>query len=544
MKVNHSLSDISLENIRREFRIQLETAKEHVRKECAEDTRVDLDAFRARILSSPAASLPPSDDLVTEVTSWAEAHGFKLITDKDDDESDGRGKHQDLGGGKKRTRSGVVRSRSSSISSWGPLPSAPSTPIPSTRKLDELSFDNLKTPTSAHPRPPPSSSSLKMDIDKSDVQTLQGHMEDLFQHKEEAKQTVHASLHNPANQMAISPPPVEALMAAESIMSPRPQKSATPTPPPPPSTSDPTLLAILATLEHLSGEVKGLGSRIAAVEAGPIQDPRRRMKPSAAPPISMPPKPTNPTLDLKAMSVKTKTTPLPKMPPTVAPEPSTLRGDDADAFASYRDNYNDDFPDNLPTVPKPVPGKAAEWVEVKSRPNHKRGIINLDYTTVAQTNAIQTQAAQVKHSLNRTTTGGPMRTPGQSNGPNTTIITIVRSGGLEDQAEENNICQLSEQFLIMSARLAIEKITAASISVVGGGGSSKQTRKVIAVGTATLTSQWQVTFLMNESFRSNTSSLSIFKSVLLSQQATGSGRTFGTSPRQTPSATSQGQESY
>jgi hypothetical protein len=139
-----------------------------------------------------------------------------------------------------------------------------------------------------------------------------------------------------------------------------------------------------------------------------------------------------------------------------------------DAFASYRDNYDNDFPDNLPTAPKPVPGKAAEWVEVKSRPNYKRGIINLDYATVAQTNAVQNQAAQVKHSLNRTNTGGPMRAPGQSNGPNTTIITIVRSGGLEDQAEENNIRQLSEQFLIMSARLAIEKITAASISVVGG----------------------------------------------------------------------------
>jgi hypothetical protein len=465
MKVNHSLSDISLENIRREFRIQLKAAKEHVQKECEEDAKVDLDAFWARILSSPAASLPPSNDLVTEVTSWAEAHGFKLITDIDNDEDDGRGKCQDLGGGKKRMRSGVVCSRSSSISSWGPLPSAPSTPTPSRRKLAELSFDNLKTPTTVNPNPPPLSTSLKMDIDKSDVQTLQGHMEDLFQRKEEAKQTTHASLHNPANQMAISPPPVEETMAAESVMSPRPQKSATPTPP---STSDPTLLAILATLERLSREVTGLGSRITAVEAGPVQDPRQRMKPSVAPPISMPPKPTNPTLDLKAMSVKTKTAPLPKLPPTVTPEPSTSRADDVDTFASYRDNYDDEFPDNLPTVPKPVPGKAAEWVEVKSRPNHKRGIINLDYATVAQTNAVQNQAAQVKHSLNRTTTGGPMRILGQSNGPNTTIITIVRSGGLVDQAEENNIRQLSEQFLIMSAQLAIENITAASISVVGG----------------------------------------------------------------------------
>jgi hypothetical protein len=471
MKVNHSLSDISLENICREFRVQLEHAKEHVREECAADTKMELDAFRARVLLSSAATLPPSDNLVAEVTSWAEAHGFNLITEVTRDESDGRGgKHQDLGGGKKRTRGGVVRSRSLSISSWGPLPSAPTTPTTTRKKLDELSFDNLKTPTSVRPLPPSLSFSLKMDIDKSDVQSLQGHMEELFERKKEAKQTVSASLHNPANQMAVSPPTVEAPMAAESIMSPRPRKSATPIPPPPPpSTSDPTLLAILATLEHLSGEVKGLGSRLAAVEEGPVQEPRRCMKPSAAPPISMPPKPSNLTLDLKAMSGKAKTTPLPKLPPTAAPNPSSSRADNTDAFTSYQnDSYDDDFPDNLPAAPKPVPGKAAEWVEIKSRPNHKRGIINLDYATVAQTNVVQNQAVQVKHSLNRTNTGGPMRTPGQSNGPNTTIITIVRSGGLEDQAEENNIRQLSEQFLIMSARLAIEKITTASISVVGG----------------------------------------------------------------------------
>jgi hypothetical protein len=298
-------------------------------------------------------------------------------------------------------------------------------------------------------------------------------MEDLFQRKEEAEQTVSASLHNPANQMAVSPPPFEALMAAESVMSPHPQKSANP--PPSTSTSDPTLLAILATLERLSGEVKGLGTRLARVEEGPVQDPRRRMKPAAAPPISMPPKPTNPTLDLKALSAKTKTTPLPKTqaPPPKTKPPTTAdplpRVDNMEAFASYGgDTYDDDFPANLPSAPKPVPGKAAEWVEVKSRPNHKRGIINLDYATVTQANAVQNQAAQVKHSLNRTTNGGPMRLPGQSSGPNTTIITIVRSGGLEDQAEENNIRQLSEQFLIMSARLAIEQITAASIAVVGG----------------------------------------------------------------------------
>jgi hypothetical protein len=61
-----------------------------------------------------------------------------------------------------------------------------------------------------------------------------------------------------------------------------------------------------------------------------------------------------------------------------------------------------------------------------------------------------------------------MRKPGQTSGPNTTIITIVRTGGVEDPAEEAAICSLTEQFIIMSARLTIEQMTAASIAIVGG----------------------------------------------------------------------------
>jgi hypothetical protein len=187
----------------------------------------------------------------------------------------------------------------------------------------------------------------------------------------------------------------------------------------------------------------------------------------------MPNRPKNPTIDLRS-KVNFPPTPKTKQPAALPPTVPSARVDELDAFALYINNYDNEFPDSLPTAPtatppKAAPAQASEWVEVKTHPNYKRGIINLDYATVAQTNAVQNQAAQVKHSLNRTTTGGPMRLLGQSSGPNTTIITIVRSGGLvDDQAEENNIRQLSEQFLIMSARLAIEKIMAAFISVVGG----------------------------------------------------------------------------
>jgi hypothetical protein len=76
LKVNHTLSDISLEDIRQEFRVQLETVKAHIQTECEEDVRKELTAFRAHI-QSLAAPLLPSNDLVVEVTSWAQVSRFK-----------------------------------------------------------------------------------------------------------------------------------------------------------------------------------------------------------------------------------------------------------------------------------------------------------------------------------------------------------------------------------------------------------------------------------------------------------------------------------
>jgi hypothetical protein len=454
MKVNHALSDISLENIRKEFRVQLEVQKEHIHKEWAEEATAELDIFQMSV-SRHNRTFPSDESTVTEVAQWAKAHGYTLLADADNEHNEERSsKHQDLGGGRRQDCTGSIRSRSSSISSWGPLPS------PKTLKggclLSEMTDDALRrTPTGPHRMSP--LKVLLMDIDKLVVQQLQGVADELHTHKEDAKQTATASSHNPDNQMVVSPTVGK---AAESIMSPRPSKTVTVAPKPPTAppavsttTTDPMLLAILATLTRLSGDVKGLSDRLTTVETGTTRDPHPRPPkptPAAAAPVSMPNRPKNPTIDLKSRANR---------PPTPKAKQPPARVDKPDAFVSYLDNYDDEFPDTLPTTPtaapsKAAPAQAAEWVEVKTRPNHRRGIINLDYATVTQMNAVQNQAAQVKHSLNRTMTGGPMRAPGQSSGPNTTIITIVCSGGLvDDQVEENNIRQLSEQFLIMLARL-------------------------------------------------------------------------------------------
>jgi hypothetical protein len=69
-----------------------------------------------------------------------------------------------------------------------------------------------------------------MDIEKSSVQVLQSGMEELHKRKEEANQMTAASLHAPANQMAVSPKQVPATVAAESIISTCPLPART-TPP-------------------------------------------------------------------------------------------------------------------------------------------------------------------------------------------------------------------------------------------------------------------------------------------------------------------------
>jgi hypothetical protein len=133
-----------------------------------------------------------------------------------------------------------------------------------------------------------------MDIEKSTVQKLQSGMEDLHKRKEAANQTVAASLHAPANQMAVSPKPVPATVAAESVISTRPLPAQTNPP------ADPMLAAIMAALDRIQSSVDSLDKRVKAVEK---PTPRTKPTPASAAAVSMPNKPTqtsNPVIDLRA----------------------------------------------------------------------------------------------------------------------------------------------------------------------------------------------------------------------------------------------------
>jgi hypothetical protein len=94
--------------------------------------------------------------------------------------------------------------------------------------------------------------------------------------------------------------------------------------------------------------------------------------------------------------------PCPRFPPP--------RMDDLQAFESYRDDYDvrlSSHPAPRSAPSKAAQTKAAEWIEVKAQPNHRRGIINLDYATVASSEQVRNTAAQVTQAQNRTPQGGP-----------------------------------------------------------------------------------------------------------------------------------------
>jgi hypothetical protein len=464
-KVNLARTDIALQNVRDEYERQLASLQTQTKAELDIELHNNIASFRERV----RGDIGPLDNvLLGEITQWVESRGYQL-TEVDREEPPTKRADTTSREGKKRRRAGEQRSRSSSIASFTapPSPTTPVTPPLRTPAVHALMVDNNRTPMPIRTR------NLElMDIEKSTVQQLQSGMEDLHKRKEAANQTVAASLHAPANQMAVSPKPVPATVATESIISTRPHPTQTPS-------TDPMLAAIMAALDCIQSSVDSLDKRVKAVEK-PTQ--RTRPAPATADAVSMPnkpaqPRPSNPTIDLRAKV----TTPRPPKPTTLVPASPPPRVDDLeDAFEAYRADYDVDFPPT--SAPKSAPArdaqaKAAEWIEVKSQPNHRRGIINLDYATMARSEQVRSNAAQVTQAQNRTPQGGPQKRPADRPAANETIITIVRGGGSEDRREEEAIRALSPAFLILAARTKIEQLTKHAIVLVGGWWVSKTDKK-------------------------------------------------------------------
>jgi hypothetical protein len=179
------------------------------------------------------------------------------------------------------------------------------------------------------------------------------------------------------------------------------------------------LTAIMAALDRIQSLVDSLDKRVKAVEKPAT---RTKPAPAAASAVSMPAKPAAPPRQVNpVIELKTKiTTPRLPKPTTLVPASPPPWVDDLDAFdnsgvfESYRANYDTDFPQTSAQRSAPAlaaQAKAAEWVEVKTQPNHCRGIINLDYATAARSKQVCNKAAQVTQVQNRTPQGGPRDVP-------------------------------------------------------------------------------------------------------------------------------------
>jgi hypothetical protein len=310
-KVNLARTDIVLQNIRMEYEQQLLVLQQQTKAELELELHSNISSFRERV----RGDIGPMDNvLLGEITKWVELRGYQLT---EIDWEVPPTKHADTGAGegKKRRRAGEQRSRSSSIASFTapPSPTTPVTPPLRLPVVQALREDNNRTPT-----PIRTCNIELMDIEKSSVQKLQSGMEELHKHKEEANQTTAASLHAPANQMAVSPKSVPATVMAESVISTCPLPART-TPP-----VDPMLAAILAALDRIQSSVNSLDKRVKAVEKPAT---RTKLTPAAASAVSMPtkpapPRPSNPLIDLKA-KITTPRIPKPTTLVPATPPPSS-----------------------------------------------------------------------------------------------------------------------------------------------------------------------------------------------------------------------------
>jgi hypothetical protein len=309
-KINLARTDIALHNIRTEYEQQLLVLQQQTKAELEIELHSNISSFREWV----RGDIGPMDNvLLEEITKWVELRGYQL-TEIDREAPPTKRADVGTGGeGKKWRQAGKQQSRSSSVASFTapPSPAAPVTPPTRPPIVKALQEDNNRTPTPIHTH-----NTALMDIEKSSVQTLQSSMEELHKRKEEANQTMAASLHAPANQMAVSPISAPAMVAAESVISTRPPPART-TPP-----VDPMLAAIMAALDRIQSSVDSLDKRVKAVEK---PAPRNKPTPASASAVSMPAKPapprqTNPVIDLKAKS------PLPAFPnlrPSSRPPPSS-----------------------------------------------------------------------------------------------------------------------------------------------------------------------------------------------------------------------------
>ena len=285
-----------------------------------------------------------------------------------------------------------------------------------------------------------------------------------------------SSIHNPANKMEDDPP---------SPVNPKPATRSSTTPAPPQETSEAQPAFIKMFMEgigRLTDRFDNFESRLTAIKQGKKVHPvLTTAHPPQIPLASRPPVTKDPRIVLPAPTRKpapTRQAPVQVIPPTqptdstanmtstlppnAPPAMSTLPP--STAIATPTPPTTSLPPPPIPPRPDPTPAEAARKAG--------KHAVKPNTTTAVPQPWIKTQprytaaAAKVTTPTNLKTRG--RKTSPTSNTAPTTKITVIRKGGVANEAEEQAIRARPINETIMALRMAIESLSASAPQLLSG----------------------------------------------------------------------------
>lgn len=301
---------------------------------------------------------------------------------------------------------------------------APITPTKDPRKRD---------------KPDKAQTSTRPDQNEDLIQALEKKADEVVERKKNANQGLSASMHAPANQMVVEPQEAPTTQTGGITLEMRsipPAPMATPT-------TDPVLLMILDRIQILADTVGKVADRVEKVELT-VEGKR---KPSS-----------------QRVTGSTQQTKEPQTTKDDAPQKQEQ------GAANRPDKvWEEAFPP-LGGGMAQAPGKGKGRAEPR-QPKPKPMVTADGWVTTARANVVKDQsniaeyANTVNRSMGRTAMGRQSKAAPKRN---TTEITVVRNGGVDDEAAERAIRSQNPSAIVMAVRAAISKLTAQPIQVLGG----------------------------------------------------------------------------
>lgn len=295
----------------------------------------------------------------------------------------------------------------------------------------------LTTPTEdPRKKTPPSETVAAAKAPSADalVSALDKKADEVTERKKKANQGLNASMHAPANQMEVEPEPAPAIA------------------------TDPILIMILDRIKVLTDTVAQVVDRVQNVEQ--TAEGKRRPPQGATTHTVLQSPPTVSASERKGEKTEVASR---NEAPGVVKDPVAAAPKQSEAYSKEA------FPP-LGGGMAQAPGKGKGRVEPR-QPKPKPTVTADGWVVTARANVVKDQnnvaayANTINKNLGRTAMGRQGKTAPKRN---TTEITVVRNGGVNDEAAERAIRNQNPSAIVMAVRSAIAKLTAQPIQVLSG----------------------------------------------------------------------------